>query len=61
MSDKLPNGFTASMLPPGWRQIYEERAAIMEFDGGATRNEAEAAALRETYWRWQSPVDAADQ
>jgi hypothetical protein len=27
-----------------WRDAYEERAAIMEYDGGMTRHEAEAAA-----------------
>jgi hypothetical protein len=29
------------------REAFEERAAIMEFDGGLTRNEAEQAALRD--------------
>lgn len=28
-----------------WREAFEERAAIMEFDGGMTRSDAEAAAL----------------
>jgi len=29
------------------RDLYEERAAIMEFDGGLTRKEADAAAWHE--------------
>lgn len=33
----------------GRRDLYEERAAIMEFDGGLTREEAEAAARSEIY------------
>lgn len=31
------------------RDLYEERAAIMEFDGGLRREEAEAAAWREVF------------
>jgi hypothetical protein len=34
-------------LPMDWRIEYEERAAILEYDGGLTREEAEAQALRE--------------
>jgi hypothetical protein len=34
-------------LDPDWRVEWEERAAIMEFDGGQPRERAEAAALRE--------------
>ena len=30
--------------PEDWRDNYEERAAIMEYDGGLKRNEAEAQA-----------------
>lgn len=30
--------------PPEWRERYEERAAILEFDGGYDRGEAEARA-----------------
>jgi hypothetical protein len=30
-------------------ELYEERAAIMEFDGGMTREAAEKAA----YWDWR--------
>ncbi len=32
-------------LPPEWRFLWEERAAIMEFDGGLPRQLAEARAL----------------
>lgn len=37
---------TAKQLPDEWRARYEERAAIMEFDGGLPRERAEAEALR---------------
>ena len=30
--------------PPVWREAFEERAAIMEFDGGLSRAEAEVGA-----------------
>ena len=32
-------------MPPEWREQYEERAGIMEFDGGLSRERAEALAL----------------
>ena len=35
-------------LPDVWREWYEKRAAIREYDGGETRERAEAGALRET-------------
>ncbi len=35
-------------LPESWRKEFIERAAILEFDYGATREYAEAYALRET-------------
>lgn len=35
-------------LPEYWREHYEERAAIREYEGGQTREQAEAEALRET-------------
>lgn len=34
-------------LPEEWRDVWEERAAIMEYDGGLTREEAETLALGE--------------
>ena len=30
--------------PPSWREAFEERAAIMEYEGGLSRNEAERRA-----------------
>lgn len=38
-------------LSPAERELYEERAAIMEYDGNRPRAEAEAAALREVLKR----------
>jgi hypothetical protein len=35
-------------LPPDWRYVWEERAAIMEYDGGLPKEHAEAAALADT-------------
>jgi hypothetical protein len=32
--------------PADWRENFEERAAIMEHDGGLTRDEAEVSAWR---------------
>jgi len=34
-------------LPADFRDLFEERAAIMEFDGGLPMEHAEAAALRD--------------
>lgn len=39
---------TADDLHPDWRQAYEERAAILEFDAGLPRRQAELEALRMT-------------
>lgn len=36
---------TAATLTPAERELYEERAAIREYDGGMARAEAERAAL----------------
>lgn len=41
-------------LPESWRELYEERAAIREFDGGQAREHAEAEALREIVARMRS-------
>jgi hypothetical protein len=41
-------------LPMDWRIEYEERAAILEYDGGLNRNEADAQALAEIKRRIQS-------
>jgi len=34
-------------LPMDWRIEFEERAAILEYDGGLSRNEADSQALQE--------------
>ena len=34
-------------LPMDWRIEFEERAAILEYDGGLVRDEAETQALQE--------------
>jgi len=39
---------TRNDLPPDWRAVFEERAAIMEFDGNLPRARAEELALRDT-------------
>ena len=39
---------TPNDLPEHWREFYEERAAIREYDGGQAREHAEAEALTET-------------
>ena len=36
---------TVADLPPHWRMLYEERAAIIEYDGRQARAAAERAAL----------------
>ncbi len=41
-------------LPMDWRIEYEERAGILEYDGGLSRNEADAQALVEIKRRMQS-------
>lgn len=41
--------------PDLWRERYEERAAILEYDAGMPRHRAEAAAL------WQTMGEAAKQ
>ena len=40
--------WTLDDLPGVWRELYEERAAIREHDGGQAREHAEAEALTET-------------
>jgi hypothetical protein len=44
-------------LPPDWRVEWEERAAVLEYDGGQPRERAEALALTEISLRMQA-VDA---
>lgn len=38
---------TPADLPPDWHLLWDERAAIMEYDGRLPREQAEAAALRD--------------
>ena len=44
---------TPDELPPVWREFYEHRAAIREFDGGQAREHAEAEAFKETIRAWR--------
>jgi hypothetical protein len=36
---------TPDSLPPDWHQLWDERAAVMEYDGKLPRERAEALAL----------------
>ena len=36
-----------SLSPDDWKEYFEERAAIREYDGGQSRDEAEMAALED--------------
>lgn len=45
-------------LPPDWREEYEERAAIMEYDGGLSRPNAEVSALSCVWRRWRESCAA---
>jgi hypothetical protein len=48
-----PTPADASRLDPTiWSDLYEERAAHRQFDGGYPRVEAELLAWREIEWRW---------
>jgi len=42
---------TSPWSPADWQAFYDERAAVLEFDGGLSRAEAEARALAETWER----------
>lgn len=46
-----------------WREYFEERAAIRQYDGGLSRVEAEAAALLDmaARWRGENPLPASDR
>jgi hypothetical protein len=48
MADPLAGIRSPDDLPPYWREHYEERAAVREYDGRQAREHAEAEALRET-------------
>jgi hypothetical protein len=45
-STQSPAG-TPDDLPPDWHVVWDERAAIMEYDGGLPREQAEHFALIE--------------
>ena len=42
----FPDSIDLDGLSMDWRIEYEERAAILEYDGGLSREQAEAQALR---------------
>ena len=46
-SPAAPPAARAVDLPPDWHVQWDERAAILEYDGGFPRERAEAAALAE--------------
>jgi hypothetical protein len=47
----LETGTGPEDLPPDWRVGWEERAAVLEYDGGHLRERAEALALAEVLGR----------
>lgn len=40
--------WAAILMTPAWHEAFDERAGILEFDGGLARPEAEAAAITDT-------------
>ena len=49
-----PTEIGVENLDPQWRIEFEERAAILEFDGGLPREYAEAEALKEILKRMRT-------
>ena len=49
-------GFCLSGMNADLRERYEERAAIMEFDGGLPRAEAERLALQDVFGNSSPPA-----
>jgi len=47
-ADPLAGIRSPDALPPYWREHWEERAAIREYEGGQVREHAEAEAFRVT-------------
>jgi len=45
---RRPHDSLPDQLPPEWHVVWDERAAVMEYDGGLPRERAEALALTET-------------
>jgi len=48
---------TPDALPPEWHVLWDERAAIMEYDGGMPRERAEAEALADILRQRNRPAD----
>lgn len=48
----LTAGVTEAWDAEDWRAFFDERAGIVEFDGGASRAEAEAQAFRSSVAEW---------
>lgn len=46
-------------LPSDWHQLWDERAAVMQYEGGLPRERAEALALAEILRRMQAARRAA--
>jgi hypothetical protein len=44
-ASRAHSAVTVADLPPDWHLLWDERAAIMEYDGGLPREHAEAQAL----------------
>ena len=44
---RAPSIRSPNDLPADWRELWEERAAIMQFEGGLPREVAERSALLE--------------
>ena len=42
-------------LPPDWHFLWDERAAITEYDGGLSRERAEALALADVLQQMRHP------
>jgi hypothetical protein len=47
LSSATPPAVTPADLPAAWHVVWDERAAIMEYDGGLPREQAEHFALIE--------------
>ena len=45
---------TPEQLPGEWQELFEERAAIRQFDGGQARDAADRAAFREILARMRT-------
>ena len=46
LEGRIVPDLTPADLPPDWYKRWDERAAIMEYDGGLAREHAEAQALK---------------